>query len=105
MKSVFLKIERVKRTWFTRHKVRSGWDDHGRRQLCKCNGNKDKRNQLFGSPKMIPLLFFVLDPQSGISLINKYKVLFVLKYSFSHVSNWLKNGVIYNSALQAKYIF
>ena len=54
---------------------------------------------------MIPLLFFVLDPQSGISLINKYKVLFVLKYSFSHVSNWLKNGVIYNSALQAKYIF
>ena len=105
MKSVFLKIERVKRTWFTRHKVRSGWYDHGRRQLCKCNGNKDKRNQLFGSPKMIPLLFFVLDPQSGISLINKYKVLFVLKYSFSHVSNWLKNGVIYNSALQAKYIF
>ena len=98
--------QRVKRTWLTRHKVRSGWYDHGRRQLCKCNGNKDKRNQLFGSPKMIPLLFFVLDPQSGISLINKYKVLFVLKYSFSCVQLTEKWGDLQlQLCLQAKYIF
>ena len=77
--------------------MRSGWYDHGRRQLCKCNGNKDKRNQLFGSPKMIPLLFFVLD--LGFHSLTQGPLCVLKKLPLKA----LKNGTIYNPAFQPPF--